>query len=98
MPCQKEKCMMLCGGKLYRPDDSFKESPDYPHTENIGEPIDTAGVLVLCEVLPAKYTKQVHYLIKSTIWQDYSTLNKAMKDTGFKGSMHYCQSAIASAK
>ena len=90
-PCQEEKCMMLCGGKMYCPDDSFKELPDYPRKNEKGESVDASGVVVLWEVLPAKYTRQVHYLSKSTIWQDYSTLKKAMKDTDFKGSMQYCQ-------
>ena len=58
-PCQKEECMMLCGGKMYRPDDSFKELPDYTRKDEKGEPVDNSGVVVLWEVLPAKYTRQV---------------------------------------
>ena len=94
-PCQEEKCMMLCGGKMYRPDDSFKELPDYARKDEKGEPVDTAaaGVAVLWEVLPAKYTRQVHYLSDGTSWLNYSTLEKAMNDTGFTDSMQYCQSA-----
>ena len=65
-PCQKEECMMLCGGKMYRPDDSFKKLPDYTRKDGNGEPVDTSGVVVLWEVLPAKYTRQVHYLSEGT--------------------------------
>ena len=91
-PCQKEECMMLCGGKMYRPDDSFKELPDYTRKDEKGEPVDNSGVVVLWEVLPAKYTRQVQYLSEGTSWLNYSTLEKTMNDTGFTDSMQYCQS------
>ena len=93
-PCQKEDCMMLCGGKMYRPDDSFEELPDYTRKGEKGEPVDTSGIVVLWEVLPAKYTRQVHYLSEGTSWLNYSTLEKSMNDTGFTDSMQYCQSTI----
>ena len=91
-PCQKEECMMLCGGKMYRPDNSFKELTDYERKDEKGEPVDTAGVAVLWEVLPAKYTRQVHYLSKGTSWLSYSTLEETMTDTGFAESMKHCHS------
>ena len=91
-PCHKEECMMLCGGKMYRPDDDFKELPDYEREDEMGKPVDTAGVAVLWEVLPAKYIRQVQYLSKGTAWLNYSTLRKAMKDTGFTESMKHCSS------
>ena len=94
-PCQKEECMMLCGGKMYQPDDKFKELPDYTREDEQNEPVDNAGVAVLWEVLPAKYTRQVHYLSDGTPWLNYSTLEKTMNDTGFTESMQYCQSAMA---
>ena len=93
-PCQKEECMMLCGGKMYRPDDSFKDLPDYTRKDEKGEPVDTSGVVVLWEVLPAKYTRQVQYLSEGTSWLNYSTLEKTMNDTGFTDSMQYCQSTV----
>ena len=89
-PCQKEECMMLCGGKMYQPDDSFKELPDYVRKDEQNEPVDTAGVAVLWEVLPAKYMRQVHYLSDGTSWLNYATLENAMNDTGFTESMQYC--------
>ena len=96
-PCQKEECMMLCGGKMYRPDDSFKELTDYERKDEKGEPVDTAGVAVLWEVLPAKYTRQVHYLSKGTSWLSYSTLEETMTDTGFAESMkHYHSTPVSS--
>ena len=82
-PCQKEECMMLCGGKMYRPDESFKEVTDYKHKDEKDKPVDTGGVAVLWEVLPAKYTRQVHYLSKGTSWLNYPMLKKTMMDTGF---------------
>ena len=91
-PCQKEECMMLCGGKMYQPDDSFKELTDYEREDEKDKPVDTAGVAVLWEVLPARYTRQVQYLSKGTAWLNYSTLQKAMKDTGFTESMKHCYS------
>ena len=93
-PCQKEECMMLCGGKMYRPDDPFKELTDYERTDERGEIVDTAGVAVLWEVLPAKYMRQVHYLSKGTAWLNYSTLKKAMNETGFSDSIKYCQATV----
>ena len=92
-PCQKEECMMLCGGKMYRPDDNFKELPDYAREDEKGKPVDTAGVAVLWEVLPAKYLRQVCYLSNGTSWLNYATLEIAMNDTGFTDSMQYCQSS-----
>ena len=89
-PCQKEECMMLCGGKMYRPDESFKELTDYERNNEKGEPVDTAGVAVLWEVLPAKYMRQVQYLSEGKSWLSYSTLEKAMTDTGFTESMKHC--------
>ena len=93
-PCGKEECMMLCGGKMYRPDDSFKEVTDYARKDEKGKATDTAGVAVLWEVLPAKYTRQVHYLNEGRSWLNYSTLKRTMNDTDFTDSMKYCQSAI----
>ena len=67
---------MLCGGKDYRPDDSFKELPDFAHKDDKGKTVDSAGVAVLWEVLPAKYTRQVQYLSDGRSWLNYSTLRK----------------------
>ena len=95
-PCQKEECMMLCGGKMYRPDDPFKELTDYERKDEKGEIADTAGVAVLWEVLPAKYMRQVQYLSDGQAWLNYSTLEKSMTDTGFTDSMKHCHSAPVS--
>ena len=92
-PCQKEECMMLCGGKMYRPDDPFKELTDYERKNEKGEIIDTAGVAVLWEVLPAKYIRQVQYLSDGKAWLNYSTLEEAMTTTGFTQSLKHCHSA-----
>ena len=95
-PCQKEECMMLCGGKMYQPDDPFKELKDYECKNEKGEIVDTAGVAVLWEVLPAKYIRQVQYLSDGTGWLNYSTLEKAMITTGFTQSLKHCHSAPVS--
>ena len=95
-PCQKEECMMLCGGKMYQPDDSFKELTDYERNDEKGEPVDTAGVAVLWEVLPAKYTRQVHFLSDGKSWLNYSTLERTMTETGFTDSMKHCHSTPVS--
>ena len=95
-PCQKEECMMLCGGKMYQPDDSFKDLPDYAREDKKGKPVDTAGVAVIWEVLPAKYTRQVQYLSNGRSWLNYTTLEDTMNDTGFTDSLQYCQSTSAS--
>ena len=63
-PCQKEECMMLCGGKQYRPDDIFVGLPDYKHKDEKDIAMDTSGVVVLWEVLTAKYIRQACTLSK----------------------------------
>ena len=85
-PCQKEECMMLCGGKMYRPDDSFKELKDNEHKNAKDKPQNT-GVTVLWEVLPAKYMRQIQYLSKGTSWLNYPMIKKTMMDTGFTESV-----------
>ena len=95
-PCQKEECMMLCGGKMYRPDDRFKDLLDYAREGEEGKPVDTAGVVVLWEVLPAKYTRQAHYLSDGQSWVNYAKLEDTMNDTGFTASLQYCQSTSSS--
>ena len=95
-PCQKEECMMLCGGKMYRPDSSFKKLTDYERKDEKGEPVDTAGVAVLWEVLPAKYTRQVHYLSDGKSWLNYSTLERTVTETGFTDSLKHCHSTPVS--
>ena len=82
-PCQKEECMMLCGGKMYRPDDPFKE---LHNNELKDKPVNT-GVTVLWEVLPAKYMRQVQYLSKGTSWLNYPMIKATMMDTGFTESV-----------
>ena len=88
-PCQTEECMMLCGG--------IKEVTDRKHKDekvDTGEIIDTTGVSILWEVLPAKYMRQVQYLSGGEAWLNYSTIKKAMNETGFADSMKYCQSTM----
>ena len=89
-PCEKEKCMMLSGRKMYQPDDSFKELPDYQRKDKMGQSVNTAGVVVLWEVIPAKYVRQLHYLRDGEAWSSYDSLQKAMIDTGFTESLKYC--------
>ena len=86
-PCGKEECMMLSGGKMYQPDDSFNELPDFAHKTENYQPVDTAGVTILWEVLPARYMRQVHYLSEGTLYLNYSRLEETMIDTGFTESM-----------
>ena len=95
-PCQTEECKMLCGGKIYRPDDPFKELTDYEWNDEMGDIVDTAGVAVLWEVLPAKYMRQVQYLSDGMAWMSYSTLEKSMTETGFTESLKHCHSAPVS--
>jgi len=92
-PCQKEECMMISGGKMYQPDDSFQELPDFARKDENGQPVDTAGVAILWEVLPARYMRQVHYLSEGTSYLNYSRLEETMTDTGFTESIKSCPSA-----
>ena len=96
-PCQKEECMMISGGKMYQPDDSFRELPDFARKDENGQPVDTAGVAILWEVLPARYMRQVHYLSEGTSYLNYSRLEETMIDTGFTESMKSCPTASPTA-
>ena len=86
-PCQKEKCMMISGGKMYQPDDRFKELTDCSHDDKTSQ---SSVVVVLWEALPAKYMQQVQYLNDGSSWQNYSRLEKTMTDTGFTDSKECC--------
>ena len=74
---------MISGGKMYQADDSFKELSDHSVSNHSA---DKSGVVILWEVLPAKYTRQAQYLHDGSSWQSYSSLEKAMTDTGFAAS------------
>ena len=86
-PCGKEECMIVSGGKMYRPEESFTELLDSETDE-----MNTSVVTVLWEVLPAKYMHQVQYLCDRPSWENYSSLKKTMTDTGFTESKKYCPS------
>ena len=95
-PCQKEECMIISGGKPYQPDDSFKELSDHSVSNHS---VDKSGVVILWEVLPAKYMRQTQYLHDGSSWQSYSSLEKAMTDTGFaasKGCIPFMQGSVES--
>lgn len=70
---------MISGGKKFKPDESLCDLPNYLHE---GECVDKAGVVVLWEVLPAKYLHHVEYLSSGKAWLNYSTLEEAAEDTG----------------
>ena len=83
---------MISGGKMYQPDDSFQQLPDFARKDENGQPVDTAGVAILWEVLPARYMRQVHYLSEGTSYLNYSQLEETMINTGFTKSMKSCPS------
>ncbi|XP_065919794.1 leucine-rich repeat serine/threonine-protein kinase 2-like [Dysidea avara] len=83
-PCGKEECMMLSGGKMYQPDDSFKI---FANKNENSKPVDTANITILWEVLPTKYMRQVHYLREGTSYLDYFNLKETIRDAGFTESM-----------
>ena len=75
----QRRCLMISGGKKFKPDESLCDLPNYLHE---GECVDKAGVVVLWEVLPAKYLHHVEYLSSGKAWLNYSTLEEAAEDTG----------------
>ena len=77
-PCEKVECVMLSGGKVYQPDDRFREISDWPHKNKSYHPVNNAGVVLLWEVLPAKYVHQVHFLRDGKAWLSYDRLEKAI--------------------
>ena len=81
-PCGKEECMMLSGGKMYQPDYSYKELASFSGGD------ENTGVVVLWEVLPAKYMRQVHYLCEGTSYLNYFNLKETMINTGFTESVN----------
>jgi len=78
----QSKHMMLSGGKKFEPDVCLRDLPDYPHKDEKGECVDKAGVVVLWEVLPARYLHHIQYLSSGKAWLNYSTLEEAGEDTG----------------
>ena len=79
---ERGKSMMISGGKDFNSDESLDGLPDYPRKDDKGERVDKAGVVVLWEVLPAKYLRHVHYLSPGKAWLNYSTLEESVEDTG----------------
>ena len=57
-PCEMEKCMVVSGGKGFIPlvDDM---GPDYKKKDEMDQPLDKAGVLVVWEAFEAKTLRQV---------------------------------------
>lgn len=74
--------VMISGGKQFKPDTFLHDLPDYLREDEKGERVDKAGVVVLWEVLPAKYLRHVEYLSPGRAWLNYSTLEEAAEDTG----------------
>ena len=66
------------GGKMYQPDDSFQELPDFACKDENGQPVDTAGDAILWEALPARYMQQIHYVSKGTSYLNYFQLEETM--------------------
>jgi len=74
--------VMLSGGKDYTTGETLEDLPGYHCKNEKGEPIDNAGVIILWEVLPAKYLRHVEYLCSGQVWLNDSTLQVAVQDTG----------------
>ena len=79
---RQDKHMIISGGKGFNADESLHGLPDYPRKDDKGGCVDKAGVVVLWEVLPAKYLHHVQYLSPGKAWLNYSTLEEAVEDTG----------------
>ena len=78
----EQKCVMISGGKNFKPDESLSDLPNYPRENEKGECVDKAGVVILWEVLSAKYFRHVEYLSPGKAWLNYSTLEEAVEETG----------------
>jgi len=78
-PCNEIKCLMLSGGRMHQSDDSFMAMSDHPFKN---KSYHLAGVVILWEVLPAKYVRQVHHLRDGKAWLNYDRLEKAKLDIG----------------
>ena len=57
-PCKTEKCMVVSGGKNFIPPVKYM-GMDYERVDNMGQPLDEAGVLVIWEAYEAKTIKQI---------------------------------------
>ena len=79
---ERNRYMMISGGKDFEPDESLDGLPHYPQEYEKVECVDKAGVVVLWDVLPAKYLRHVQYLSSGKAWLNYSTLEEAVQDTG----------------
>ena len=79
--------VMLSGGKDYTAGELLEDLPGYHSKNEKGEPIDNAGVIILWEVLPAKYLQHVEYLCPGQAWLNYSTLQVAGQETGLSSQV-----------
>ena len=79
---RQDKHMIISGGKEFITDESLYGLLDYPRKDEKGGCVNKAGVVVLWEVLPAKYLRHVQYLSPGKAWLNYSTLEEVVEDTG----------------
>ena len=64
-PCEKEDCMVVSGGKNFIPL-LHDMGPEYEKTDEKGQPLDKAGVLVIWEGYNSKTIRQINLIEKSS--------------------------------
>ena len=93
-PCDTEKCMVITGAKEFcSPVSQLGSTVDYDKTDDKGQPVGKAGVLVLWEGFTAKMTRQIKLIEENTpdYLEDHYTVRRMILKGRFRDSTHIIQ-------
>ena len=93
-PCETEACMVITGAKEFSsPVDKLGNTVDYEKTDDKGQPIGKAGVLVLWEGFTAKMTRQIKLVEEHApgYLENHHTVRKMIQQGEFKDGTHIIQ-------
>ena len=90
-PCETEKCMVITGAKEFcSPVPKLGSTVDYEKTDDKGQPVGKAGVLVLWEGFTAKMTRQIKLVEENSpgYLENHHTVRKMILQGEFKDGTH----------
>ena len=93
-PCEKEKCMVVSGGKGFQPLVA-NMGPDYEKLDEKEQPLDKAGVLVVFEAFEAKTLRQVKLVEENSpgFLDTHNTVRMMIHNGEFKDGTHISKAA-----
>jgi serine/threonine protein kinase/GTPase SAR1 family protein len=88
-PCEKEKCMVVSGGKGFQPLVA-NMGPDYEKLDDNEQAVDKAGVLVIFEAFEAKTLRQVKLVEESSpeFLDTHNSVRMMIHNGEFKDGTH----------